>query len=111
LSQEETYRELSKADVVVHYSNWDVLPTVVLEAMALGKPVVGSLAADQITPGVSGFIARNEDELMDYTHKLLKSKELRVSLGKQARKVVEEKYSLSRLITQLEAGYVGSGPC
>jgi len=105
LPQARAFQELNKADLVVHYSYWDVLPTAVLEAMALGKPVVGSVAADQIEHGITGFLARNEDELLRYTRELLNSHELRTFFGRQARQVVEEKYSLSRLITQLETAY------
>jgi glycosyltransferase involved in cell wall biosynthesis len=109
LTPEKAYHELSQADVVIHYSNWDVLPTAVLEAMASGKPVVGSHAAEQILPGVTGYVAKSEEELLQHVRRLLTSPELRLTLGVQARKVVEESYSLRRLVAQLESSYVG--PC
>lgn len=106
LSPERARQELRNADVVVHYSRWDVLPTAVLEAMALGKPVVGSRAVEQIVDGVTGFVAGSEEELIERSREVLGSWELRASLGRQARKAVEEEYSLPRLIAQLERAYL-----
>lgn len=99
-------QELGRADVFIHYSSWDALPRAVFEAMALGKPVVGSTAVDQIIHSKNGFVAKSEDELFDYTCQLLNSWELRNKMGREARRTVEENYSLGRLIRQLEAAYL-----
>lgn len=106
LKTEDVQQKLAQADILVHYSKWDVLPTVVSEAMALGKPVIGSKTVDQIIHGENGYIAKTEEELFDFTCKILDSWELRNQMGKKARKTIEEKYTLSRLIKQLESAYL-----
>lgn len=98
--------EMSKTDIFIHYSSWDVLPTVIFEAMALGKPVVGSKTVDQIIHGENGFIAKTEEELFTYTSRLLDSWELRNKMGKKARNTIEKNYSLDKLIKKLEKAYL-----
>lgn len=53
-------------EVVLHPSRWDALPQAVLEAMALGKPVIASDAsgnAELITSGVDGVLVPPTDPL------------------------------------------------
>ena len=107
LSQDDAWAKLGQADVVVHYSRWDVLPTAVLESMALERPVVGSNTVDQIIHGVTGFVARDEEQLFHFVRQLLEDDELKARFGIQARKVVEERYALARLIAELETLYTG----
>lgn len=52
------------ADVVVHSSRVDTFPTVVLEAMACGTPVVATSVGgipEQVTDGVTGFLVAPGD--------------------------------------------------
>jgi glycosyltransferase involved in cell wall biosynthesis len=105
LRQDRAWDKLAQADVVVHYSRWDVLPTSVLESMALERPVVGSTTVEQIIHGVTGFVARDEDQLYYFVKQLLEDTELRTRFGSQARQIMEEQYSLSRLIEELETVY------
>ena len=105
LTQDSAWEQLAQADVVVHYSRWDVLPTSVLESMALERPVVGSTTVDQIIHGDTGFIARDEDQLYYFVRQLLENAELRAGFGTRARQIAEERYTLSRLIGELETVY------
>ena len=105
LSQDSAWDKLAQADVVVHYSRWDVLPTSVLESMALERPVVGSTTVDQIIHGVTGFIAHDEDQLYNLVRQLLENADLRARFGSRARQITEERYGLSRLIGELETVY------
>ena len=72
--------------------------TVVLEAMACGKPVVVSEIAG-VSPyiknaGVGMVVKRGDSrELAEAVLKLLEDQELRESMGRRARKVVEELFS------------------
>lgn len=64
-------------------------PNVVLEAMALGKPVIASNLAgtpEQIDDSVTGFLVepRNVDQLSDAIYKLLNNASLRRSMGMAA---------------------------
>lgn len=50
---------LADADVLAHPSEWEGLPNVVLEAMAMGRPVIATNAggtAEVVEDGVNGFL-------------------------------------------------------
>jgi glycosyltransferase involved in cell wall biosynthesis len=47
-----------------------------------------------VEPGVSGEFASDEDEWVDHLLRLARDPELRSTMGRKARGVVEERYSL-----------------
>jgi glycosyltransferase involved in cell wall biosynthesis len=78
----------------------------VLEAMAFGKPVIGSRIGgipEQIDDGKSGLLFQmgNVDELENKMKILINDTSLRSSMGKAARAILEDKYSLSMHCDQL----------
>ncbi len=76
-----------------------------LQYMALGIPPVVSpvgVNATIVRDAVSGFHARTEEEWIDRITLLLENESLRQSLGREARKTVEESYS-ARAHAQLVA--------
>ena len=90
------------AAVVVVPSEWyENCPMSVLEAMAYGKPVVGSRMGgipELVVDGVTGllFEAGNTYSLQAQMNRLMGEPELRRRLGAQARQRVESEFSLSR---------------
>jgi glycosyltransferase involved in cell wall biosynthesis len=67
-----------------------------LQYMALGIPPVVSpvgVNATIIRDAVNGFYARTEEEWIDRIALILEDEALRLSLGQEARKTVEESYS------------------
>ena len=105
---------VSDADLFKYYSLSDVfvLPAVIdsngdteglglvlLEAMASGKPVIGSRVGgipDIIPPGSDyGFLTspENVQELREQLLKILKNVSLRKKMGQKARKMAEENFS------------------
>ncbi|KAB2814276.1 glycosyltransferase [Phaeocystidibacter luteus] len=67
----------------------------VLEAMAYGKAIIGTTIAVEGIPiesGVHGIIADQPREFAKAIDKLIVDSELRLELGKNARKLVQEKY-------------------
>lgn len=106
LGREDTIKKLSEADILIHYSRWDVMPTAVSEAMALGKPVIGSKAVDQIKHGKNGFIAHCEKDLLQYTSKLIEDDKLITEMGKNARRTVTENYDIKEMVRKLENIYL-----
>lgn len=79
------------------------LPRVVMEAMALGKPVVASNVGgipDLIKDGQNGFLfeARNSDELAKKLKILLSNKILAVEMGKRGREFIQDKFSNEKYI-------------
>ncbi len=68
-----------------------------IEAMAFGKPVVGSdvsVLNSIIEDGKNGFLVRDDDELAEAIKKLYSNPSLRARLGRAARKTVERKFDI-----------------
>lgn len=75
-----------------------------LQYMAAGLPVVTSPyggAADIVTHGVHGFIARTDDEWVEHILALLGDPELCIRLGRAGRRRVEDDFSLERWAPRL----------
>lgn len=105
----ERARELLRAlDLFVHYSRWDALPNAVLEAMAAGLPVVASDNSgnrDAVIDGVTGFIVRDEVELLERCQSLIDDKALRLKLGAAGRERVRREFSRDRMLSELSRLY------
>jgi len=104
---DELIRLIQEAAFVVVPSEWyENCSMVVLEAMALGKPVIASRIGgipEQVEDGKTGllFDMGNGSEL---AHKMMvawESPELRKRMGMAAREKLEEEYSLERHCTDL----------
>jgi len=86
------------------------IPMVLLEAMALGKPIIASSVGgipDVIKDGYSGLLVTPEDPFAFAASvcKLLDDEHLRKYLGDNARKEVFEKFSLNQTIIQTKEVY------
>lgn len=78
------------------------VPTVLLEAMACGCAIVSTatcMIPEIIQHNHNGLISNDPNELQQFLHKLLHDDELAEELGKNARQTIEEKYNLSRFVT------------
>lgn len=76
----------------------------VLQYMAAGIPVVASPVSvhrDIIGHGVNGFLADTEDEWVHYLQLLAENIDLRKTMGQQARRTVEERFSLDLMSKQV----------
>lgn len=80
-------------------------PRIILEAMALGKPVIASNVIgnkDVVQDGVTGYLV-NLDNLQDFCNcaiKLIDDREQMIKLGKQARQFCVENYD-SKIINNI----------
>jgi glycosyltransferase involved in cell wall biosynthesis len=88
------------------------LPTVALEAMAAGTPVIGSRHAgigEAVTDGVTGFLTaeRDPDAVAAAIAKLMDSAELRLRLGENARRAAEENFDMRAQSRRLERRLLG----
>jgi glycosyltransferase involved in cell wall biosynthesis len=75
-----------------------------LQVMAAGLPVVASaigVNAQIVRHGVNGFLASNAEEWSAAIAKLCADRTLRQKMGREARKTVEQNYSLDAVIDSL----------
>ena len=94
--------------VVGEDGNQDALPTVMLEAMALGRPVVSSDLAgvtEIVDHGETGLIAPQLDSrgLADAMDRLLGDTELQTACGRAGRRKAERLFNLRMSVGQLAA--------
>ncbi len=89
----------SRADVFVAPSTWDEpLGLVILESMACQTPVVVTRKGGiplAVKEGVNGLFIRprNSEEIVEKVNKLLDNESIRLKMGQNARRIVEEKFS------------------
>jgi glycosyltransferase involved in cell wall biosynthesis len=101
----------AKADLVVVPSLcFDWFPTVVLEAMACGKPVIVTCfggSKEMVVDGVTGFVVNSQtpDELADKILSLLNDPVRAEAMGKAGLERVEKEFSMEKHISTLLAWY------
>lgn len=84
----------------------DILPTVITEALASGKPVVSTRLVgvpEMVDHGVSGLLAEpgNETELAGHLATLASDSNLRLQMGQAARRKFETTFTLQHTAGQL----------
>jgi glycosyltransferase involved in cell wall biosynthesis len=97
-------------DVLVLPSIHEPFGNVVIEAMAAGRPVLGSYVGgikDTIAHGETGYHVQpgNSKQLSTYLVRLLENASLRKSLGENARKMVFNNYNIEILLQKIEKIY------
>lgn len=85
----EQYRA---ADIFLFPSHWEGSPKVILEAAACGLPVIArrDYEPETVLDGKTGFLGRNDDELLACLEKLISNADLRHSMGRAARAHIEK---------------------
>jgi glycosyltransferase involved in cell wall biosynthesis len=102
---------LSAADVVVHPSLHEIFPNAVGEAMSCGRPVVAADAGGTAEllgrDGTTGILvpAGSAETMADAVRLLLEDRELRREIGVAARRRIERRFPLSRMIDGYEQGF------
>lgn len=101
--------------IVGEDGNRDALPTVLLEAMALGRPVVSTDlegVTEIVDHGETGFLAPQRDSaaLAEAIDRLLLDPRLRESFGRAGREKAERVFSLRRNVSELAALFCRSAP-
>ena len=99
------------ADVYVLPSRYETFPTTILEAYACGKPVIASNIGglkDMVIDRETGLLFQtgNAKDLARKILYALTHPEEIVHMGYEARKLVEQKFSIDRIVTVLEKLYV-----
>ena len=101
---------LAEADLFALPSEWEGLPRSVIEAMAVGLPVVGTDVNgtnELVIHGVTGLLVppRDPTALAQSLTTLLLDAQLRREMGRRGRRRVEEEFDLRKMIRQLEEFY------
>src|SRR5438309_4681478 len=109
-ARSDVYDVLAALDVFVLPSLDEGIHMVLLEAMALGKPVVASAVGgipEIVTHRVSGLLVAPGDEqaLADACLELARNRAWAQALGAEARRVVEERFSHARNGAAIAAVY------
>jgi len=96
--------------VVVPSVCFDSLPTVILEAMASGKPVVATKfggAKEMVVDGETGYIVNpfNTEDLAKKITELLRDKEKVERFGLLGKEIVGEKFNLERQVDEILSLY------
>jgi colanic acid/amylovoran biosynthesis glycosyltransferase len=101
---------LSAPSITTPQGESEGLPIVILEAMAMGLPVIASLHAgipEAIIHEETGFLTPEKDweTIGQYIVTLLEDRELRSRFALAGRKRIEQKFNLKHNTTQLEEIY------
>lgn len=101
---------LKQFDLFISSSLWEGLPTVIMEAMLAGVPVVATSipgSIDLVTPGVNGWLAspNKPDHLAEVIVDALLNPEHRESYRRAAAVSVKE-FSLERIAEKYQALYI-----
>lgn len=100
LPRKKLARMLGECSFFVLPSLFEVFPVVVLEAMASSKPVIARAnmgSTELIKHGENGFLYRSKKELVEYIELFLSNPKLVQSMGQNARRTVEEKFTFQRI--------------
>ncbi|MHC4205685.1 MAG: glycosyltransferase family 4 protein [Planctomycetota bacterium] len=97
---------LNQVDLLIHTARQEPLGRVLLEAASCGKQIVATEVggtAEILTDDVSAILVPPDDldELTAAIRRMLTDNELRIRLGRQARKSVIEKFSLPAAAEQV----------
>ena len=93
---------LNQHELFVLPSLWEGMPKTLLEAMACGLPVVGTNVSgikEVIKDGENGLLCDTDsNSIRQAIIRLMEDEKLRERLGENARKTIEQEFSLEKLI-------------
>ncbi|MCZ6777325.1 MAG: glycosyltransferase [Acidobacteria bacterium] len=104
---------LKECDIVALPSWWEGSSRTLLEAMALGRPVVATSAGGNpeiVEDGVSGFLVppRDPGALLEALRTLVAEPELCSRFGRAGRERIEESFSLETHCVRMKSQYEGT---
>lgn len=108
LPSKDFIKQISGCSIFVLPSLSECMPVSLIEAMALGKPVIASDIPgpkDIVISGYNGllFEKKNADELKNCIELLITNKDFMLKIGRNAKKTIEERYSFSIIADKYES--------
>lgn len=105
---------LAQATFLVHVSDKEGSPNVIMEAMACGRAVVATDVGDVpniVEDGTTGFVVRCGDDamLIERMATLITDRNLCCRMGQAGRAKVEREFGLDRLVIETFAAYRSAG--
>jgi glycosyltransferase involved in cell wall biosynthesis len=107
----ETLGMMAASDLLVSNSTHEGLPHVVLEAMALGLPIVATRVGgtpEALREGAGYLIGNEPDELEEAVRRLSEDSELRRHLGEVGRRAAGSSFSSIRMLQETERAIVNA---
>jgi glycosyltransferase involved in cell wall biosynthesis len=97
-------------DLLVVPSILEGFPMIILEAMAMAKPIIATNIegiTEQIEDSVTGYLVRpgNHEEISEAVMNLINEQEKGNKLGKNAREFVIEKFTIENMVKKVEEVY------
>jgi len=110
--QTDTTPYYSIMDIFVLPSFFEGLPNVILEAMAMGKPIVATNIGgnpDLVVHGQNGFLVSpgNVESLADAIETLILNADLRVKMGCESSDMIRERFDWNVIAPHIEKVYTG----
>jgi glycosyltransferase involved in cell wall biosynthesis len=92
------YEVFKDCDLLIHPSNTEGLPRVIMESMAFGIPVIANPVGgvtDYILHNFTGFLANHNDveDYFNYTMRLYQNKDLYLFITSNAKTLIKSNYS------------------
>ncbi|RJK93801.1 glycosyltransferase [Vallicoccus soli] len=100
LPQAAMHAELARRRVYAHPLRWTSLGLSLLEAMALGMPVVALATTEAVeaVPQAAGVVTTRVDAFVDAVRRFVHDPEWAVAVGKEARSAALGRYGLERFL-------------
>jgi hypothetical protein len=98
--REEVVEKLSAASILVISSDWEGMPIVAIEALALGIPIVAfhiDSLEEIVLTGETGYLCKSELEMVNAIEKILNSSDEMSYLSKNSKAKFYEKYDIQHL--------------
>ncbi len=107
------YEALASSDIFVLPSLWEGMPLALIEAQAAGLPAVVSNVVgnrDVVINGETGFVCGSEQELIAKIRLLIEDADLRLKMGRAARAMAAERFSVQRMHREMMVVYQTMAP-
>jgi len=103
--QKDMVATLKQADIVVLPSYREGLPKSLIEACAIGRPIITTDVPgcrEVVEEGINGYLVpkQNVEQLAERMAKLIENEELRHKMGKASRKKAEAEFSIENVLQQ-----------